>query len=73
MATPAYPLTDMGRAMQDIAQGEGDLTKRLKVTSNDEFGTLANAFNRFVERIHESIREVAGPLPCSPSISPAPP
>ncbi|MFO7145678.1 methyl-accepting chemotaxis protein [Pseudomonas aeruginosa] len=54
------PLTDMGRAMQDIAQGEGDLTKRLKVTSNDEFGTLANAFNRFVERIHESIREVAG-------------
>ncbi|WP_163105924.1 HAMP domain-containing protein, partial [Acinetobacter baumannii] len=35
------PLTDMGRAMQDIAQGEGDLTKRLKVTSNDEFGALA--------------------------------
>ncbi|MDU2611566.1 MAG: methyl-accepting chemotaxis protein PctA, partial [Pseudomonas aeruginosa] len=54
------PLHLMGRAMQDIAQGEGDLTKRLKVTSNDEFGTLANAFNRFVERIHESIREVAG-------------
>ena len=54
------PLTDMGRAMQDIAQGEGDLTKRLKVTSNDEFGTLAISFNRFVERIHESIREVAG-------------
>ncbi|MDG3714603.1 HAMP domain-containing protein, partial [Pseudomonas aeruginosa] len=54
------PLTDMGRAMQDIAQGEGDLTKRLKVTSNDEFGTLAMSFNRFVERIHESIREVAG-------------
>ncbi|MER0632767.1 methyl-accepting chemotaxis protein PctA [Pseudomonas aeruginosa] len=54
------PLHLMGRAMQDIAQGEGDLTKRLAVTSNDEFGTLANAFNRFVERIHESIREVAG-------------
>ncbi|OXT76314.1 chemotaxis protein, partial [Pseudomonas aeruginosa] len=54
------PLTDMGRAMQDIAQGEGDLTKRLKVTSNDEFGALAIYFNRFVERIHESIREVAG-------------
>ncbi|WP_048305963.1 methyl-accepting chemotaxis protein PctA [Pseudomonas aeruginosa] len=54
------PLHLMGRAMQDIAQGEGDLTKRLKVTSNDEFGTLANAFNQFVERIHRSIREVAG-------------
>ncbi|SDI44138.1 methyl-accepting chemotaxis protein [Pseudomonas panipatensis] len=54
------PLTAMGRAMQDIAQGEGDLTKRLAVASRDEFGALANAFNRFVERIHESIREVAG-------------
>ncbi|XEG73870.1 methyl-accepting chemotaxis protein [Pseudomonas sp. abacavir_1] len=54
------PLTAMGRAMQDIAQGEGDLTKRLKVDSRDEFGVLAEAFNRFVERIHESIREVAG-------------
>ncbi|WP_343574602.1 methyl-accepting chemotaxis protein [Pseudomonas sp.] len=53
------PLNDMGRAMQDIAQGDGDLTQRLKVASNDEFGVLANAFNRFVERIHESIREVA--------------
>ncbi len=53
------PLTTMGRAMEDIAQGEGDLTKRLKVASNDEFGMLGNAFNRFVERIHESIREVA--------------
>ncbi|HGN0435550.1 TPA: methyl-accepting chemotaxis protein PctA [Pseudomonas aeruginosa] len=54
------PLHLMGRAMQDIAQGEGDLTKRLKVTSNDEFGALAISFNRFVERIHRSIREVAG-------------
>jgi len=54
------PLTDMGRAMQDIAQGEGDLTKRLAVHSRDEFGLLAEAFNRFVARIHESIREVAG-------------
>ncbi|MGV8745777.1 methyl-accepting chemotaxis protein PctA [Pseudomonas aeruginosa] len=54
------PLHLMGRAMQDIAQGEGDLTKRLAVTSRDEFGVLGDAFNQFVERIHESIREVAG-------------
>ncbi|WP_049306095.1 HAMP domain-containing protein, partial [Pseudomonas aeruginosa] len=46
--------------MQDIAQGEGDLTKRLAVTSRDEFGVLGDAFNQFVERIHRSIREVAG-------------
>ncbi|HCK4367768.1 TPA: methyl-accepting chemotaxis protein PctA [Pseudomonas aeruginosa] len=54
------PLHLMGRAMQDIAQDEGDLTKRLAVTSRDEFGVLGDAFNQFVERIHRSIREVAG-------------
>ena len=53
------PLHVMSRAMGDIAQGEGDLTQRLQVGSLDEFGELAVAFNRFVERIHESIREVA--------------
>ena len=53
------PLHTMTRAMQDIAEGEGDLTKRLNVHSQDEFGTLGNAFNRFVERIHGSIREVS--------------
>ncbi|MCY1202452.1 Methyl-accepting chemotaxis protein PctA [compost metagenome] len=53
------PLHTMGRAMQDIAQGEGDLTRRLAIHTQDEFGELASAFNRFVERIHGSIREVS--------------
>ncbi|AWY40936.1 HAMP domain-containing protein [Pseudomonas putida] len=52
------PLHVMTRAMADIADGEGDLTKRLTIVNNDEFGTLGTAFNRFVERIHGSIREV---------------
>ena len=53
------PLLTMTRAMEDIAEGEGDLTKRLSVHSHDEFGILGTAFNRFVERIHGSIREVS--------------
>ena len=53
------PLHAMGRAMRDIAEGEGDLTRRLTIHAQDEFGSLAQSFNRFVERIHESIREVA--------------
>ncbi|KNX76116.1 chemotaxis protein [Pseudomonas sp. 250J] len=53
------PLHVMGRAMRDIADGEGDLTRRLNIHAQDEFGSLAQSFNRFVERIHESIREVA--------------
>jgi methyl-accepting chemotaxis protein len=53
------PLLTMGRAMHDIAEGEGDLTKRLVIHGNDEFGALGTSFNRFVERIHTSIREVS--------------
>lgn len=45
--------------MEDISLGEGDLTRRLAVQSRDEIGQLATAFNRFVERIHHSIREVS--------------
>ncbi|EKT4521721.1 methyl-accepting chemotaxis protein [Pseudomonas putida] len=53
------PLHTMTRAMEDIAEGEGDLTKRLQIHQHDEFGILGTAFNRFVERIHGSIREVS--------------
>ncbi len=53
------PLHVMTLAMEDIADGEGDLTKRLTIQNNDEFGILGTAFNRFVERIHGSIREVS--------------
>ena len=53
------PLTTMGRAMQDIAQGEGDLTRRLVIENKDEFGEMASSFNQFVERIHASISEVS--------------
>lgn len=53
------PLHQLGHAMRDIAEGEGDLTKRLSVHAHDEFSAAASAFNRFVERIHGSIREVS--------------
>jgi len=53
------PLQVLTRVMEDISLGEGDLTRRLDVNSRDELGQLATAFNRFVERIHQSIREVS--------------
>ena len=46
--------------MQDIAEGEGDLTKRLDVTSKDEIGELSTGFNRFMEKLLALIRDVAG-------------
>ncbi|MGH8423438.1 MAG: methyl-accepting chemotaxis protein [Pseudomonas fluorescens] len=52
------PLRTLTESMEDIAEGQGDLTRRLPITSKDELGLLADAFNRFVERIHGSITEV---------------
>jgi len=46
------PLKSTVAAMQDISQGEGDLTSRLKVQGNDEITLLTQYFNGFVERIH---------------------
>ena len=37
--------------MKDIAQGEGDLTRRLEINSPDEMVELARWFNTFVEKI----------------------
>lgn len=53
------PLRLIGTTMRDIAQGEGDLTRRLSAHSKDEFGELVADFNLFVERIQHSIREVS--------------
>ncbi len=45
--------------LQDIAEGEGDLTQRLEILNQDELGELAEAFNTFAEKIQELIQEVA--------------
>ncbi len=44
--------------LQLIAQGKGDLTKRLMVESKDEVGELAHWFNKFVENLEEVITRV---------------
>ncbi len=44
--------------VHEIASGEGDLTARIDVATNDEFGDLAKEFNRFVESLRELIRAV---------------
>lgn len=46
--------------LKDIAQGEGDLTKRLEARSHDEIGELAEWFNLFVEKIQRTIRQMSG-------------
>ncbi|MEW6445493.1 MAG: methyl-accepting chemotaxis protein [Pseudomonadota bacterium] len=53
------PLTSVLAALRDIAQGEGDLTRRLHAHGQDEVGQLARAFNIFADKVQGLIRQVA--------------
>jgi len=51
------PLQATLRAVEDIADGKGDLTVRFNATGRDEFAILAGAFDRLLDRIQHTIRE----------------
>jgi len=53
------PLCQTLRALEDIAEGDGDLTQRLRVEGKDELAQLGNAFNRFVDKIHHVLINVS--------------
>ncbi|NYR11251.1 methyl-accepting chemotaxis protein [Pseudoalteromonas sp. MIP2626] len=52
------PMQRLNDAIKNIAQGEGDLTCRLEVENEDEFGELSHSFNLFIEKIQHSIEQV---------------
>ena len=52
------PIQKVVSALQNIAQGDGDLTVRLPVHGNDEITDMAEYFNQTIEKIGASIRQV---------------
>jgi methyl-accepting chemotaxis protein len=56
LAKPIVATTNM---IKDIAEGEGDLTRRMQVTTKDELGMLATWFNSFLDNLQNIIRDVA--------------
>jgi len=54
------PIQATASTMDDIAQGEGDLTIRLDTTGKDEIATLSASFNRFAEKVRTMVSQVAG-------------
>lgn len=54
------PIANAVQAMDDIAQGEGDLTKRLDTNGEDEIAQLGRAFNQFAEKVRRMVVQVAG-------------
>lgn len=53
------PVNQAVSMMKDIAEGEGDLTQRLKVSGKDEITELATYFNSYTEKMRRSIASVA--------------
>ncbi|WP_448556185.1 methyl-accepting chemotaxis protein [Thalassotalea montiporae] len=51
-------LSSVVNSLQDIAEGEGDLTVRLNSKSIDEIGELVNRFNMFIEKLQNTIKQV---------------
>ena len=59
------PIIKIGELLNDIAEGDGDLTKRLEVRSNDEIGDVSKNFNIFsdnLDKIISSIKVSSGNL-----------
>ncbi len=54
----ARPLRQMVSMLDDIAQGDGDLTCRLDVNRSDELGDIAKGFNTFLGKLQSMITQV---------------
>ncbi|MGK5677899.1 methyl-accepting chemotaxis protein [Actinoplanes sp. URMC 104] len=52
------PLTALGDRLADIAEGDGDLTRRLETTGDDELTKVSRSFNTFVGKIAATVREI---------------
>lgn len=52
------PLSKVSEAMSEIAQGGGDLTRRLNIQTNDEVGELAGTFDKFVANLQMLVRDI---------------
>jgi methyl-accepting chemotaxis protein len=52
------PLIDTTELMEELSEGEGDLTLRLDVKTHDEIGQLASNFNKFIEKLKHIVSQV---------------
>lgn len=53
------PINNAVARLKDIAQGEGDLTRRLEVDTRDELGEMATWFNTFLQNLQGMIKDIA--------------
>lgn len=59
MSSAIYePINQLKEMLGDIANGNGDLTKRLRYEGNNEFGDISGLFNQFVSKLQRTIADV---------------
>ncbi|HCH6233823.1 methyl-accepting chemotaxis protein [Vibrio parahaemolyticus] len=58
LRTVLKPLNDIKDAMAQIASGDGDLSQRIQINTQDEISQLAKAFNEFVSKIQATVSQV---------------
>ncbi len=51
-------ITNASKAIEDLAQGEGDLTKQIHISSNDEIGAMGQNINAFINIIHDIVATI---------------
>ena len=54
------PIRGVADGLQEIAEGEGDLTRQLKIQGKDETATLAGWFNQFLGMIAQMMQRIGG-------------
>lgn len=53
------PLGSLTEDLKALSEGNGDLTKRIDLTSKDEIADLTGYFNRFIANIHDIVKDIA--------------
>ena len=56
--TISKPILVVNDTINEIASGNADLTRRIKIVSDDEIGSLVNGFNQFTEKLQNIIHDV---------------
>ena len=52
------PIYDIQEEAIDLSEGDGDLTKEIKIVSEDEIGITAKAINSFIKKVKEIINDI---------------
>ncbi|EKO3565612.1 methyl-accepting chemotaxis protein [Vibrio metschnikovii] len=55
----AKPIRQIAQRFTDLGQGDGDLSQRIEIEGTDEIAQLSQGFNGFIDKIHQSMKEVS--------------